>query len=501
MSQVCPSSSHQLVAAAIAFRRARRKFPKNYGLYDNPEEPEKYDKAESVSVNEEANDQEDVQFSTRKCTNVRSNRVEGKLVWSDECGESGSTKENLLQKPIICSCCRKRNEAAKANEPMSTFKTRDQCSAGDTLDIVPSKECNEIARKGDPTKSEQLENCEGKTMKSFITESRHSSRCRTSYSHLQRRSPRETSAKLDSVNLLYDRAHDQVDNVKDSGSSEKRNCNTEEHVCNAGEKECKSDHRGSRSKLNFFGSQKDNSSPSILHNCDFHCEKHSTFDLLRPHRDYCRSQSRHRCFHPHNCCHHCYREDYHRCSSKEKPRLSSDTYLCSSNSTGQKCPCKQGHVGNDSLCNHDCCLKDSEKISTVQEQNDEEYDDSIGMINHKDSLCILVEKYKASKKCKHKKYSGAADFSDERAKDECSKSCASEMSCQMEDTVNTKRDKYLDDSCWHRDNRSSIGKSCRRGCGQIFRENDCSQFKNLRSRLVKTGACCSTKGTPWRHTF
>lgn len=29
---LCPSSSHQLVAAAIAFRRARRKFPKDFGL-------------------------------------------------------------------------------------------------------------------------------------------------------------------------------------------------------------------------------------------------------------------------------------------------------------------------------------------------------------------------------------------------------------------------------------------------------------------------------------
>jgi hypothetical protein len=32
---LCPSSSHQLVAAAIAFRRARRKFPKDFGLENN----------------------------------------------------------------------------------------------------------------------------------------------------------------------------------------------------------------------------------------------------------------------------------------------------------------------------------------------------------------------------------------------------------------------------------------------------------------------------------
>lgn len=34
---LCPSSSHQLVAAAIAFRRARRKFPKDFGLESRAE--------------------------------------------------------------------------------------------------------------------------------------------------------------------------------------------------------------------------------------------------------------------------------------------------------------------------------------------------------------------------------------------------------------------------------------------------------------------------------
>lgn len=154
------------------------------------------------------------------------------------------------------------------------------------------------------------------------------------------------------------------------------------------------------------------------------------------------------------------------------------------------------------LCNHDCCLKDSEKITTVQEQNDEEYDDCIGMINHKDSLCILVEKYKASKKCRHKKCLGETEFSEERAKDECSRSFTSEASCLMEDNAK-QRDKHpdTDNNCRPRENRAPIGKSCRHACGPAFREGDCVQLKNLRSRLVKNGACCSPKGTPWRHTF
>lgn len=118
---------------------------------------DKSNQTESVTGNEDLHEQENLPFSSRKYSNSRSGRAETKAAWSDEYGESGSIKENLLQKPIICSCCRKRNEAAKANEPANVFKTADQCSAGDTLDIVPSKEYNEIPKKGDPPKSEQLD--------------------------------------------------------------------------------------------------------------------------------------------------------------------------------------------------------------------------------------------------------------------------------------------------------------------------------------------------------
>ncbi|XP_053977969.1 uncharacterized protein LOC128875945 isoform X1 [Hylaeus volcanicus] len=483
MSQVCPSSSHQLVAASIAFQRARRKFPKNYGLYGNQEVATNLDKTESVMANEPPNDQENQTFTSKKCPNGRSSPAETKPAWSDDCGENSTIKENLLQKPIICSCCRKRNEAARANEPSRIFKTRDQCSAGDALDVVPNEEYNGIAKKGDLSKSVQPESCAAKTTKSFITESRNSSRGRTSVSHSRRRSPKETSTKLDSVNLLYDRAHDQEDSVKGSSSSEKRNCNARASAE-------KSDHRISRSKLNLFDSRK-NDSNAVHRTHDFHCAKHSTVDLLRSRRDYCRSQNRHRCHHLHNCCHQRYDEEHHSCLSKEKPRLVSDTCLCSSNTTRQKGCCNKSEVKCESFCHHDCCLKDLENVSTVQEQNDEEYDDCVATISHKDSLCILVEKYKASKRCKHKKWPGETEFMDERTKDECCKSFTSEIS-QMEENVK-QREKYFDsDNYRFRDNRMSIGKACR---------GDYNQLKNLRSRLVKTGTCCSAKGTPWRHTF
>ncbi|XP_031838859.2 uncharacterized protein LOC116429725 [Nomia melanderi] len=489
MSQVCPSSSHQLVAAAVAFRRARRRFPKNYGLSGNSEDAMKLDKAESVTGNQDLHEQENLPFSSRKYSNSRSGRAETKAVWSDEYGESGSIKENLLQKPIICSCCRKRNEAAKANEPANVFKTADQCSAGDTLDIVPSKEYNEISKKGDPSKSEQPDNSDVRMMKSFITESRNSSRCRTSYSHSRRRSPKDTSAKLDSVNLLYSEGYDRVDNIKGSSPSEKRKCNTEEHGC--GRPGCKPDCRNSRSRLNIFGSHTDNSHANIHRACDFHCVKHSNIDLLRSRQDFCRYLNRNHCCH-HNCCYHCNGEDHRSVSSKEKPRLASDTCLCSSNSVGQKRCSSKGYVTCESVCHHDCHLRDLEKISTVQEQKDEECDDCVGTIDHKDSLCILAEKYKGTKKCRQKKYLGENEFSDDRVKDDCNKSFTSEISCQMDESTNLKhRERYF----------ANDKKPCRAGCVPIFREGDYNQLKNLKSRLMKTGICCSAKGTPWRHTF
>ena len=101
-----------------------------------------WNQIENVSGNEEANDQGNLPFPPRNCSNARSSRVEGKTFWNDECGESGSIRGNLPQKLVICSCCRKRN---------------DQCNAGDALDIVPSKEHNGITQKSEFLKSEQVE--------------------------------------------------------------------------------------------------------------------------------------------------------------------------------------------------------------------------------------------------------------------------------------------------------------------------------------------------------
>lgn len=193
----------------------------------------------------------------------------------------------------------------------------------------------------------------------------------------------------------------------------------------------------------------------------------------------------------------------YRHSSKEK-RLASDTCLCSSNNSSNLRSCNRNDhtVIRESTCNN-CHGKDSEKALTMQEQNDEELDDSVATINHKDSLCILVEKYKTNKKCKHKAYFNGVEFTDER-KDECDKSFSSET-CQLDENGKQGGNKYSGyDNSRFRDNRGApIRKPpCRYGdCGQMFKEGDTNQFKNLKSRLIKSGNYCSAKGTPWRHTF
>lgn len=77
----------------------------------------------------------------------------------------------------------------------------------------------------------------------------------------------------------------------------------DEHECNAEGRDHKSYHRNS---------QKDNHLSSSSISRTFRCAKHSTLDLLRPHRDYWYRQSRHYCCHSHDHCHHRCDNEYNR---------------------------------------------------------------------------------------------------------------------------------------------------------------------------------------------
>ena len=62
------------------------------------------------------------------------------------------------------------------------------------------------------------------------------------------------------------------------------------------------------------------------------------------------------------------------------------------------------------------------------EDEDEDDDDSVVVINHKDSMCILAEKYKASRKWCDRRCGDRAQSGDRTGnKDECNKSLTSEI--------------------------------------------------------------------------
>lgn len=70
--------------------------------------------------------------------------------------------------------------------------------------------------------------------------------------------------------------------------------------------------------------------------------------------------------------------------------------------------------------------KEDEQEEEVEEEED---DDNVAVINHKDSMCILAEKYKAGKRCRDRRCEDPAPRSGERTagKDERNKSLTSEI--------------------------------------------------------------------------
>ncbi|XP_020295593.1 uncharacterized protein LOC109860724 [Pseudomyrmex gracilis] len=129
---LCPSSSHQLVAAAIAFRRARRKFPKDFGLETTVERASgSTRKTETASSREGSINQVKSSSSlARRACNSRSDHVCPTSVRNHDYDYS-YCKENS----ISCSgCSRSKNGGENISE------LRDECSGGDAIDTVPSRE-------------------------------------------------------------------------------------------------------------------------------------------------------------------------------------------------------------------------------------------------------------------------------------------------------------------------------------------------------------------------
>nr|XP_012218616.1 PREDICTED: uncharacterized protein LOC105669967 [Linepithema humile] len=149
---LCPSSSHQLVAAAIAFRRARRKFPKNFGLESTVECICENAKTETAPSREGPINQAKSSSSlVKRACNSRSDHVCPTGVRNRDYDHSHS-KENT----ISCSCCRTRN----GSEDISGL--RDECSGGDAIDTVPSREfaVSDADQKNEFAKLADRDRCE-----------------------------------------------------------------------------------------------------------------------------------------------------------------------------------------------------------------------------------------------------------------------------------------------------------------------------------------------------
>ncbi|XP_011868420.1 PREDICTED: uncharacterized protein LOC105562292 [Vollenhovia emeryi] len=137
---LCPSSSHQLVAAAIAFRRARRKFPKDFGLESVAERaPGNNTKTQETATSREGPINQARSSSTlvRRACNSRSDHMCPASVRS-----RGYERFRGKETSVGCSCRRTGN----VGEDISGL--RDEYSGGDAVDTVPSRECGEPVPSG-----------------------------------------------------------------------------------------------------------------------------------------------------------------------------------------------------------------------------------------------------------------------------------------------------------------------------------------------------------------
>ncbi|KAK2583976.1 hypothetical protein KPH14_006437 [Odynerus spinipes] len=203
MSQVYPSVSHQLAAASIAFRRARRKFPKDYGARS------KGIKIEVGSSGREKNDQQPVSSSSAKCMSNIDNKLHcfcSQSACSDEGSRYLSLKQSSSIKQSKCACHRRNEEFFEE----TTRWSNDRSALGDVLDKIPTTEC--FSEKTDPRKSIDPYN------HNTERERRKCTCCQTS----SRKGVESGPSKLDSVDLLYvapHEKHDYINSRDDHGDS------------------------------------------------------------------------------------------------------------------------------------------------------------------------------------------------------------------------------------------------------------------------------------------
>ncbi|KYM96236.1 hypothetical protein ALC62_13106 [Cyphomyrmex costatus] len=455
---------------------------------------------------------------------------------------------------ISCSCYRTRNVGEEL---------WDECSGGDAVDTVPSREREEFVssdadRKNEFAKSVDRDRCDvpsrstdgSEVVRSIerIPQSSHP----TSYYYCKARcSLRPGSNEDPNVNPSCDSAscekHNKVACGDFMGDRSKEFASTSCHGTsidlggNAEEDIVTSDTQGHSSDVKDMWMRANTLTKShSIHRkivdsiwrcqCECHPREDSIPNLSRSSCDRCRDE----CYHRYN--YHC------DCSHRHCWCQQRDNSLCinikgcearGSGISGEKAQHKswrdQMRGENSRLYARQCYSKEySGIIPASRERNDEEErkekkndddddddddedDDSVVVINHKDSMCILAEKYKASRKWRGRRCEDRAQSGDRTGdKDECNKSLTSEIidqpgsSLEIVNAVVSHEGPRMRHSCRaaHCENcgTAAIARTCGRVCGR--REPPEGEFDRLKSPLNGTAAtrCCSSRA-PCRRVF
>ncbi|KAL2713104.1 uncharacterized protein V1478_017297 [Vespula squamosa] len=393
MSQGCPSVSHQLAAASIAFRRARKKFPKDYGVRS------KDTKAEVEWTKKNKNDQP-ASSSSAKCmtNNDKSQCFCSPSVYSDDGPRYLSAKQSLSIKQSKCTCCRHNKEYFEE----STRWSNDQSAVGDVLDKVSTRE-RFIDVESRKSVDRYNHNLERDTKNNFT---HHARRKYTCCPVSIKKRVENDSSKLDSVDLLYVASHEKHCCVNSMDNRERL---VEDETLDHFSRRNRDDQelRRSCSKLDRSTTRKEEISP-LLCTCDPRSPRDINLDLLRSPEEH-RHRFCHRCS---ACPRHSCRQRCYFCQQKspvyehEPVKLITKTYerlflflslflsLQSeriSNFLPVGCTCLS-ILGN----RRGCSSKDHERIRTYgKKEEEEEEDENVGVIDHKDSISILMEKYKS----------------------------------------------------------------------------------------------------------
>lgn len=144
-----------------------------------------------------------------------------------------------------------------------------------------------------------------------------------------------------------------------------------------------------------------------------------------------------------------------------------------------------------------------EKNDDNDDGEDEDDDSGVAVINHKDSMCILAEKYKAERKWRGRRCEDRERSGDRMGDKECNKSLTSEIIDQPESLLKiVNAVPHEGPSVKHvcqtaRCGTAAVARTCGRGCGRHEPPEG-----ELKSPLNETTAirCCSSRA-PCRRVF